>query len=88
MDRIVECAPSDPHMLAVVALAGTAALGVTPASADTTIKLTTSADETTTNNGCSLREALMYAAVRSSPSAQRLRSQEPRRSSRRPAATG
>ena len=47
--------------MAVVALAGTAVLGVTPASADTTIKLTTSSDETTTNNGCSLREALMYA---------------------------
>ena len=47
--------------MSVVALAGTAALGVTPASADTTIKLTTSLDETTTNNGCSLREALMYA---------------------------
>jgi CSLREA domain-containing protein len=44
------------------ALAGTAAVGVTPAVADTTIKLTTSQDETTGNNGCSLREALMYAS--------------------------
>ena len=35
--------------------------GVPPAAADTTIRLTTSLDETTGNNGCSLREALMYA---------------------------
>ncbi|MGZ6616739.1 MAG: choice-of-anchor Q domain-containing protein [Solirubrobacteraceae bacterium] len=53
--------------MTVVALAGaaalavTAAVGVPPAAADTTIKLTTSLDETTSNNGCSLREALMYA---------------------------
>ena len=48
--------------MTVVAVAGTAAVGVTPAAADTTIKLTTSLDEITTNNGCSLREALMYAS--------------------------
>ena len=47
--------------MTVVALAG-AARGVTPAAADTTIMLTTSLDETTANNGCSLREALMYAS--------------------------
>ncbi len=36
--------------------------GVSRAAADTTIRLTTSLDETTSYNGCSLREALTYAS--------------------------
>ena len=46
--------------MAVIVLAG-GAFGVSSAAADTTIRLTTSTDEITNNDGCSLREALMYA---------------------------